>query len=263
MKPLTIKRPVRFSGIGLHTGKQVKVQLFPGQLGEGIIFNDRVPAHISSARVVNHSTCLMKGNERIAMVEHFLSACYGLGITDIRVKVFGEELPFGDGSSLPFTRLLKRAGLKPLKPQSSKFTIQKPIKVKVGDRFLLGVPGRKTRINCVIDLPGLGSQFFSFSLNPNDYESDVAPARTFGRPFGYWRSAVKFQTVTIKNFLYPKTPRFSNEPCRHKILDLLGDLALLSYRIPMEIFAFNPNHRLNLEFVRKLAEVGGKNEPIN
>lgn len=270
MRRLTISRPVQFRGTGLISGKAVQVQLLPAKAGEGIVFNECLKASFSYARVIDHRTCLVRGKERIEMVEHFLAACYGCGITDLKVQVDGQEMPFGDGSALPFVRIIKRAGLRPAaggrRPAAG--AIRSPLLVTQGRAFIVALPtcrrpaaGGCLPIHCLLELSGIGKQFFSFSGSRVDFEEHVAPARTFGKVASAVHSQLTagartlgFSLSSQHGWLFPKRWRFNDEPCRHKVLDLLGDLSLLSFPIKGEIFAYQPGHKLNLMLVKRLTK---------
>lgn len=267
----------------------MKVQLLPAKAGEGIVFNERLKASLPYARVIDHRTCLVRGKERIEMVEHFLGACYGLGVTDLKVEVDGEEMPFGDGSALPFVQIIRRAGLKTARNRgdltgespTDHFRICKPLVVIQDRAFIIALPPesglttqggsirperpsgkinlRRLRVHCLLELSGIGEQFFFFSGSRAEFEHNVAPARTFGKVGE--KEKVKNVIATLSyplssrhGWLFPQRWRFKNEPCRHKVLDLLGDLSLLSFSIEGKIFAYQPGHKLNLMLLKRLTK---------
>jgi len=301
---------VLISGWGLN-GKKVRMEVSPGYPGAGIIFNNSIKANVDNAKISGNCTCLKLHKRRVMtnpkskilnpksqslpglrssvlglpsseqgvmMVEHFLAACYGLGLWDLMVEIHNwslgicqfsdsQYLPFGDGSALEFVRAFCRAGLSNTDVETQDFvSLRAPVKVRSGKRFIVAFPASRLRINCLIDYPFVGRQFFSAVMTRNLFVKELAPARTFGR----YRRSTDGETQDLVSLLekrlgyrlkregawvFPKRLRFKNEFCRHKTLDLLGDLALLGRPLMAEIFAFNPGHRLNLALVRKITEL--------
>ncbi|MEO0068244.1 MAG: UDP-3-O-acyl-N-acetylglucosamine deacetylase [candidate division WOR-3 bacterium] len=251
---MRLLQPVKISGWGLN-GKVAKMEVNGADGGAGIVFNRSIKAAVENAQVIGNCTCLKSGKGMVMMVEHFLAACYGIGISDLMVDIEGGMLPFGEGSAQPFVRAFLRAGLVNTKSQET-VKLRSPIGVKDGKGFILLVPGEKLRIHCLIDYPHLGRQFFSGFITRKFFCEEIAPARTFGRPPRHLKERLGFGLKRVRGWVFPKRLRFNNEPCRHKVLDLLGDLALLGRPLQGEIFAFNPSHSLNLILVRRLKEMG-------
>ncbi len=251
----TVRRPVKLAGIGLVSLGPVAVTLRPGAPGAGITING-VPATTGRASVSGHATGVGTGRNRVRMVEHLLSACYGLGVTDLLVEAPDRELPFLDGSSLGYVRALERAGLEK-QGRTDVLALARPVLVKRGACFIAAVPARRLAVNCLARIPGRGVQFCPVRVSAASYRQLVAPARTFGRAAGSpdaVRRALRLRCALTASggLLFPASERLPDEPCRHKVLDLLGDLALLGRRLEAEIFAYCPGHRLNLQFVRAL-----------
>jgi UDP-3-O-[3-hydroxymyristoyl] N-acetylglucosamine deacetylase len=235
-----------------RAGHPVKMEIRPAPFGTGIIFNARIPALLRYARVENHSTHLRYGNHTITAVEHFLAACTGLGITDLEIKLSAPELPFGDGSSRPFVRSLLRAG--PFN-RATPLPLTEPVAVRAETGLIVALPAPGLKIHCLIDYPLTGEQFFTAQISRQRFIREIAPARTFGPATPEIEPLLRRLPFRVKNkggWLFPDRLRFPDEPCRHKILDLLGDLALLGRPLQAEIFAYNPSHRLNLKFLRSL-----------
>ncbi len=261
MSGFTIARRVAFAGFGLRSRRRVRMTVAPAAAGSGITFNQGLRADLEFARVEENCTWLKGKAGALAQVEHFLAACYGLGVSDIAVAVDGEEMPFGDGSALPFVRFLQRAGRRPVVSERRPFLLSRPVGVKKGKRLIVALPAKRLRVSCVVTtVPGKGTetgeQFFATAISPAVFTREVAPARTFG----LWpESMVKwlerrlgFRLQSRAGIVFPVRFRFDNEFCRHKVLDLLGDISLLGRELRAEIFAFQPGHRLNLRLVRKL-----------
>jgi UDP-3-O-acyl-N-acetylglucosamine deacetylase len=261
----TIRSPVRFSHRGMLTGRVTSVRLRPGAPDTGIVFNGSLPALLRHAFVENHFVNLGDGRETVLAVEHLLAACYGLGIDNLQVEVVGGEVPFGDGSALPFTRILQAAGLKRSRATRVTQVLRQPIVVQREDSFICALPvgpdiGTEAdlRVEYFVSFPEpcLGEQFCSIRLNPADFPNSIGSARTFwyrsdGQVMPAWlaRSGSQRGNVTL-----PARPRFADEPVRHKVLDLLGDLCLLGRQLSARIFAYKAGHRLHHDLVGELED---------
>jgi UDP-3-O-[3-hydroxymyristoyl] N-acetylglucosamine deacetylase len=237
--------------------RQVSVRLGPAGPGTGIWFNRGERAVLSNASVVGHATCLGRGRRRVRMVEHLLAACSGLGITDLAVDVGGAELPIGDGSARPYMGLLSKAGVVRYKKGPDKVRLKRPVLVKENARFIAAVPASGLTINCLTTFPEFGPQFCSFALTTASFASNIAPARTMAMTrvapaVLRRRLGLRFGLKRFGRFVCAERWRLGHEPCRHKALDLLGDLALLGRPFEAAVFACMPGHRLNLAFARRI-----------
>ncbi|NPV14784.1 hypothetical protein HPY86_07645 [candidate division WOR-3 bacterium] len=258
MSRFIIRREVEIAGWGVKTNKRVKMKVRPGVPGSGIVFNRVIKADWTNAGAGNGYTYLTEGKCRLLMVEHFLATCYCLGVTDIEVEVEGEELPFGDGSARQFVRLLQRAGLRRQNNSIKVLRVNQPVGVNSGERFIIALPGAGLKVHIFFEIKGVvPMQFFSCRITPGFFIREIAPARTFGKTTAGRRveKLVGFKLRQVNGWLFPARWRFVNEPCRHKVLDLVGDLALLGCQLEAELIAFNPGHRLNLGLVQKLGEL--------
>ncbi len=248
---MTIRKKVTIRGWN-RQGQSVRLELDPAPSGTGIVFNFRLRADINNARIEGQTTVLAHDRSRFALVEHLLAACTGLGITDLKITIDSGELPFADGSSLLFAQRLKDTGIT---GRTVPFYLPKPVAVTDAGGIIIALPSKNLRISCLIDYPHTGPQFFSVLITPGRFLREIAPARTFG-PAGTelqpLLDRLPFRVKIINGWLFPAKPRFSAEPCRHKILDLLGDLALFGRPLRAELFAYNPSHQLNLKLVRML-----------
>ena len=257
MNGATIARAACLAGTDSLGRREVSVRLGPAGPGMGIWVNRSVQAALSNASVVGHATCLGRGRRRIRMVEHLLAACYGLGITDLAVDSCGAELPIGDGSAEPYVRLLKKAGVARYKKGPDPMRLERPVLVKEGASFIAAVPAKGLTVNCLTRFREFGPQFCSFAVTPASFAKDVAPARTFARTRTApdvlrLRLGLRFGLTRVGRFVCAQRWRLSHEPCRHKALDLLGDIALLGRPLAAAVFAFMPGHRLNLAFARRI-----------
>lgn len=233
------------------------MRLSPAGPGAGIWFNGSVRATVSNAGVSAHMTCLGRGSRRVRMVEHLLAACHGLGVTDLAVETRGVGLPIGDGSAEPYVRCLMRAGIVRYKEGPEPARLRRPVSVRQGSRFIAAVPARGLAINCLTRFDEFGPQFGALTVTPASFRRALAGARTlaltdmspaaFGRKHG-----LRFRLKRAGRFVCAERWRFRDEPCRHKALDLLGDLALLGRPLEAAVFAYMPGHRLNIAFARKV-----------
>lgn len=257
MSGATIARTVGFAGSDWLGRGKASVRLSPAGPRAGIWFNSDVRATVANARVSGHATCLARGNHKVRMVEHLLAACLGLGVTDLAVETDGTELPIGDGSAEPYVRLLRRAGIVRYQEGPEPARLTRPVRVKEGARFIAAVPASGLAVNCLTRFPEFGPQFCSFALTPASFIRSVARARTLAQtdasPTAIRRKhRMRFRLRRIGRFVCAERWRFSDEPCRHKALDLLGDLALLGRPLEAAVFAYMPGHRLNIAFAREI-----------
>jgi UDP-3-O-[3-hydroxymyristoyl] N-acetylglucosamine deacetylase len=238
----------------------------PGPANSGIIFNRAIPARLANAFVEQHLVGLRHGGDSVLGVEHLLAACYGLGIDNLQIDVTGGEVPFGDGSALPFIRILQAAGIRRLNAPRALQSVLAPVVVSRADAFICALPADRhpatgdcfLSVNCLIRFPSeaVGEQALDLNLGTTDFARELGPARTFG----YWSEGVRLpgwlgRVGEIRDgMLVPARPRFTDEPVRHKALDLLGDLCLLGRRLHARLFAFKTGHVLHHELLRELED---------
>jgi len=270
----TIARSVEIEGRGLFTGSPVIVRLRPADPGSGITFfrtDQKVPVGIP-ARVENvakraRRTSLRNGVVSIETVEHCLSACTGLRVDNLLVELAGDELPAGDGSSLPFVEKMQQAGIAVQDAEQEVFTITETMRVVDGDCELVALPplaGGASELEIHYDLdygPGgpIGRQRSSVVVTPENYVREIAPARTFvtEAEAGQLQAAGLGKHLTYDDILVfgdqgpiQNTLRFPDECVRHKMLDLIGDLTLLGRPIVGRVYARKSGHALNHDLVR-------------
>jgi len=261
MKQRTIARPFHLAGPGLHSGQESRLLISPAPDNSGIVFlkdGARVPAVVAQVKDTKRGTSL----NGIAVTEHLLSAVYGLGLDNLLVEVKGTELPALDGSALPYAEALLNAGIADQAADKQFLTTQQPIHLTSGDASLSAFPYRGFRVDFVVDFPGVGEQHFSFDLQQGNFTKEIAPARTFGyveeyellKQQGLARGASLENALVLGKDGYINQPRFPDEPVRHKILDLLGDLCLLGRPLQAEIKGVRSGHKLNIELARRIME---------
>lgn len=268
----TIEKSVVANGIGLHSGQPTTIILSPAPPDSGIVFQTPPPHQTSipatPPNVVDSrfATTLGVNGSRIATVEHLMAAASALGIVNLIVEVDGEEIPALDGSAKPFVTLLQSAGkvTQPVRRQAP-LVIREPIRVGDGARWLEILPGQEFRISYTLDLdhPAVGTQVASFVCTEQVFVEELAGARTYGflkdvgtlRKNGLARGGSLDNAVVVgRRVVLNGDLRFRNEFVRHKILDLIGDLALLGSPVVGHVVARNAGHALNHELVRAMWE---------
>ncbi len=266
----TIKKEISFNGTGLHTGKNVTLTLKPAKDDSGIVFNQNgisVPARIRNARCGLHYSFLRKGKLCIHTVEHLLSALYGAVVTNCVVDMqVGDEIPFFDGSSLDFARALRKTGFRAQKKSQKVLRLKKPVILQNGKKLFAAFPSSTLKIFYLLEHTHakIGAQsFFVPSFTPNYYLEHLAPARTFATmdeakqlvQLGLAKGGSMSSAVLVGE-KYSSPLRFPNEFARHKVLDIVGDIALLGMSLAAHIVALRTGHYENHLFVKKLTEMG-------
>ena len=249
--------------MGLHSGKPAKVTLSPAPEDTGIVFRvggDRITAAPESVVNSHYATTIGKNGTRIQTVEHLLAAAAGVGIDNLEVEVDGPEIPAADGSAKPFVALLATAGRDQQSARRRPLALPYPIRVGSGGRWIHIFPSKTFRISYTLDNdhPAVGTQVLSWApANARSFVDEVAPARTYGflkdlgimRKNGLARGGSLDNAVVVGNRGPVNGLRYRDEFVRHKILDLMGDLALLGRPILAHAVARNGGHALNLELV--------------
>lgn len=253
----TVAGTVSLSGRDSSGKGTASVRFSPAGPGTGIWFNSRTRAILSNAHECGHATCLGRGTRKVRMVEHLLAACYGLGITDLSVEAVGSTLPIGDGSADTYVRLLRRAGVVKYETGPEPARLRRPVLEQQGTRFVAAFPACGLTINCMTRFPGFGAQFFSVAVTTASFLRNLARARTLARtnlsPAALRKVlGLRFRLKRAGRFVCAERWRFPDEPCRHKALDLLGDIALLGRPLEAEVFAYMPGHRLNITLAREI-----------
>ncbi len=267
MRSKTIKDRITFEGIGIHSGKPSKVILEP--FNKGIFFlkdNIEIPLRIEYIEETNRRLGLEKDGVRIETFEHLLSVLNVLGIFDLKIILEGDEFPILDGSSVIFFEKVREVGLVETNREIYEFKLLEPIEVSLNGSYIYAKPSNKFIINYAITYEHdfLKSQFFRIELDEKSYYNEISRARTyvfeeeinelFSRGLG--RGGSMDNTLIISKTGYLNEPRFLDEPVRHKVLDLIGDLMLLNRPFIGEIFCIRGGHKLHVEFVRKLLKEG-------
>lgn len=282
----TLLNPFRMQGIGLFTAQPVVCTLLPARAGSEILFSrvdlDDAPVAIADVQhlcrdpgalglphSVRTTMLQLAPDAPVATVEHLMSALAGLGVTDVLVEIEGPEIPIGDGSSRDFVDALRHAGLRTLEQTIDPIVVTEPIRVD-GDHgeYIEASPAAGPEYTYELHYPGLESRIPAHSAtwagDSADYAESVAPARTFCleeegaamRAMGLFTHLGPRDMLVIgENGPIDNALRFDDEPARHKLLDLIGDLALAGAPIQASIRAHRAGHALNHEMARRLRQL--------
>jgi UDP-3-O-[3-hydroxymyristoyl] N-acetylglucosamine deacetylase len=267
----TIRKQVTLDGIGLHSGKPVRLTLSPAPPDSGIVFrvpgSEPIAAAPESVIDSHYATTLGRGAARVQTVEHLLAATAGLGIDNLDVRLDGSEVPAMDGSAKPFVALLLSAGRERLNARRRALSIPYPIRVGSEGRWLQIVPSDRLRVSYTLDHehPAIGTQVMSWTATERSFVEDFAPARTYGflKDLGVIRKRGLAQGVSLDNTIgvgdggVLNGLRYRDEFVRHKVLDLVGDLALLGRPLLGHVIARNAGHALNYELVLAIQRAVG------
>ena len=264
----TISSPIEFSGVGLHSGAPVHMRLLPAPAGSGVVFRRtdldgfEISAVSRNVAKVSYATSLMRQGVLISTTEHLLSALLGMGIDNVIIELNNLELPILDGSALPFIRAFRQVGRKAQRRRRAYLRILKSVEVREGDKFIGVYPGEGYSVSYRIDFPApIGRQGYRVDLATTAYESEIAPARTFGfredeqklRDMGLIRGATEQSVIVLTRDGVQNGPlRFSDEFARHKVLDLIGDLALAGHHILGHVVAERAGHAMHTALVSRL-----------
>lgn len=269
----TITSEVSFGGKALQTGREVSVRLKPALRDAGIVFKRLDIPRSGDVKLSGEAlsgehkrrTTIGKGGAQVQTIEHFLAALWCLGIDNIRVEVSGPEMPALDGSAKDFISEIKKSGIRDLGVPSRAIKIEEPVEIKEKGRSLSIYPDDKFSVSYLIDYPvkSIGREVFSSELDGPFFEKEIASARTFCLrkevdlllKLGFGKGAT-FDNNLVMDEAGPvgTTLRFPNEPLRHKILDLVGDLYMLGVPVIGRVVAEKSGHGLNAKLVRKIHE---------
>ena len=267
----TIRRPVEIAGVGLHHGAPVHLRIRPAPPATGIVFirtdldNTEIPASWEYVERVSYATSLMhpKGIF-ISTTEHLLSVLFGMGIDNAYVELDNLELPILDGSGLPFVQLLQQAGIQQSRRLRRYMRIVKPVKVEANGKRVSILPSEHFQLRChnFYKHPLVGEQKLELDVTPETYAKEIAPARTFGfeyeldqmRDMGLIRGATLQNAIcfTREGVANPGGLRFPDECCRHKALDLIGDLALIGRPLLGLVIAEKAGHAMHVALVNQI-----------
>lgn len=275
MKRKTLANEIFYEGIGLHKGKNIKLHLIPAEKG-GIIFK-RVDMEEGKNEIsldIENTFDLTRGTNLknefgacVYTIEHFLSALYIFGITDLIVELDENELPIGDGSARIFIEEIEKAGIKELQEKAEEIVITEPIYLSKGDKHIVALPynGYKLTYTIKFDHTFLKTQMLELDVDLDSYKKNIGNARTFGFDYeieylkknnlalgGTLDNAIVIQKDGVMN---PSGLRYEDEFVRHKMLDIIGDLKVLNKPIKAHIIAVKAGHALDIEFAQLIKKL--------
>ena len=268
MKRKTLMNEIFYEGIGLHKGKNIKLHLIPAEKG-GIVFK-RVDMEEGKNEIfldIENTFDLTRGTNLknefgacVYTIEHFLSALYIFGITDLIVEFNENELPIGDGSARVFLEEIEKAGVRELEEEAEEIVITEPVYLSKGDKHIVALPydGYKLTHTIKFDHSFLKTQMLELDIDLDSYKKNIGNARTFGFDYeieylkknnlalgGTLGNAIVIQKDGVMN---PDGLRYEDEFVRHKMLDIIGDLKILNKPIKAHIIAVKAGHALDIEF---------------
>lgn len=269
----TLGRSVRLAGVGVHSGAATSLELAPAAAGTGVVF-ERTDVAGSSAQIQPTAEAVVEtrlgtviansAGVRVSTVEHLMATLYALGVDNVRVRIDGPEVPIMDGSAGPFVELIDRAGLRAQAAARLRLQVLEPVEVRDGDKraALLPCDGFELAFEIAFDSAAIGRQSLAVALDEASFRSEVAAARTFGfahevealRSAGLARGGSLDNVVVIdgERILNPEGLRRPDEFVRHKMLDAVGDLALLGHPLLARYEARYSGHGLNNALARAL-----------
>lgn len=277
----TLAEVITQTGVGLHSGVSTQVRILPAEVGRGRYFVrvdlpdlPIIPAQVAAVSQTLLSTQLGKDAASVRTVEHLLASLVGMGVDNARIEIDGPEVPLLDGSARLWTESIAAAGLvsQAVSVEEPPIAISQPIWVYQGDAFVCALPAPETRFSYGIDfdLPAIGNQWHSFLLSTdlpsasNSFSSEIAPARTFGllHQIEHLQRSGLIKGGSLDNALvcgpegWLNPPlRFANEPVRHKILDLVGDLSLLGNLPCAHFLAYKASHNLHIQLAQRILDL--------
>jgi UDP-3-O-[3-hydroxymyristoyl] N-acetylglucosamine deacetylase / 3-hydroxyacyl-[acyl-carrier-protein] dehydratase len=267
----TLNGPASYSGIGLHSGNQVVMTFLPAPPNSGIRFRrvdlegkPEIEARAENVVENNRSTTLAKGNTRVHTVEHVLATFAGYGIDNAIVELDANEPPIGDGSARDYCKMVQSVGVVPQDDRQEPYAVTAPIELSMGETVMTVFPDEAFKISCTsADKNGRFTQFYSTVLSPTTWERDLAHARTFCFyeeieyliKNGLIKGGSLENAVVIRDdaVLTTEPLRYPDEFVRHKMLDIIGDLALLGRPLRGHVVAVKPSHAANCELVRRIS----------
>ncbi len=266
----TVQRPVEASGVGLHSGVPVSIRILPAPPTTGVVFlrtdlgGFAIPASWRHVARVSYATSLMRQGVLISTTEHLLSVLYSMRIDNAYIEINNLEVPILDGSGLPFVDMLAKAGLKEYRRRRRFLRIRKPVTVEDKGKRIAILPADTFTLTCDVffNHPLVGRQTLEMEVTPEGYAAGIAPARTFGfayeldqmRNMGLIRGASLDNAVCFNRdrVMNPGGMRFPDECCRHKALDLIGDLALIGRPLLGHVIAERAGHAMHAALVSRI-----------
>lgn len=266
----TLKNPATFSGIGLHGGNKVSLALLPAPAGHGVRFRrvdlegrPEIEARAELVGETQRSTTLAKGSVKVHTVEHVLAALAGAGVHNAVVELDANEPPIADGSAREFARIIREAGTVAQAEALEPYKVTAPIEITLGETYMAVFPHDTFKVTCTsADKGGRFTQFFSTEVNPSTWDKEISHARTFcfleEIEFlirnGLIKGGSLENAIVIRDdaILTNEPLRYPEEFVRHKILDIIGDLALVGRPLLAHVIAVRPSHKANTDLAKAI-----------
>lgn len=265
----TIRAPFEIAGVGLHSGKAIRMRVKPGAPGNGVVFHrtdlpeaPEIASRVDTIADSQRRTTLKAGPAEVDTVEHFLACCSALGVDNLDVEIDGPEVPGADGSARPIAEKFLEAGILEQRAPRRSFTVTEPIAVRDRESSIVAYPadeGLTIQYLGEFNFPGIRSQNYSCRVEAASFLEEIAPARTFCLAeeaerllaAGLGKGASPENTIVLGPSEVPNF-RIPDEPVRHKVLDLIGDLALVGVDLNAHVVAARSGHSLNQELVKRI-----------
>lgn len=268
----TLGDAISYSGVGIHTGKEVSLRFCPAPENTGVVFQrvdllgkPKIPASIDYVQETSRSTTIGIGSVKVHTVEHVMAALAAYSIDNIIVQVTEAEPPIGDGSSKKFVEMIEEVGIEEQSQIKPLLSLRHPVMFSKGESHLVALPASEYRISYTLHYPNISvirSQFFSTFVNASNFKENIAPCRTFAlyeeiatlMEKGLIKGGSLENAVVIKDdVIFSKEGlRFSDEMVRHKVLDLIGDLALIGVDFAAHVIAIRSGHATNVALGKEL-----------
>jgi UDP-3-O-[3-hydroxymyristoyl] N-acetylglucosamine deacetylase len=268
----TLAKEISVEGIGLFTGERVALRLIPAEENSGVLFQridlpqkNVIPAVVQNVISSSRCTIIKKEEASVQTIEHLMAALAALEVDNVLIEVSGLEVPIFDGSSAPFVELIKNAGIVLQDAETPIFTLSRPLYFSQKDVQMVALPSEEYRVSYTLHYPQspfLRSQFYSSCISAEIFSAEIAPSRTFSlyeevMPLlekGFIKGGSLENGVIVKGneVLNPEGVRFPDEMVRHKVLDLVGDLALVGHAFRTHIIAIRSGHAANHALANEL-----------
>lgn len=279
-KQNTLKANVEFSGVGLHSGQKCLIHVKPAPEDTGIVFinksgqtNQFIPYNVDNVTDTVNNITVSNGKSLVKTVEHLAASLYALHIDNCLIETSSSEIPIMDGSTKDFVAELLRIGTVAQDKDREEFRVINPIWVTSEDKYMVALPYNGLKLSYTINFPNspIGVQSFQTEMNPEIFINNISNARTFGfiEDLDYYQKnglvlGVSYENVhafSKKENRPLNSPRYDNEPVRHKVLDLMGGLALLDFDIKAFVISYKSGHSLDVQFSKKIISIlTGKNQ---
>ena len=273
-KQRTLKKPVSFVGIGIHSGKKVSMRFLPAEEHTGILFKrtdlsgePTIPATIEYVKRTDRSTTIGVGDCHVQTVEHVLAPLHAYKVDNLIIEISEMEPPVGDGSSQPFLSMIQEVGIEEQSAEVTALSLSEPVYLVEDKAHLIALPSDRLKVSYTLNYPKvpiIRCQYLSLDITAESFSKELASCRTFAlyeeisflMERGLIRGGSLENAVVIKDdvVISKEGLRYPDEMVRHKVLDLLGDLALVGFPFTAHFIALGSGHKTNVAMGRLLME---------